>query len=141
MILRSTLALWLAIVANSLSASDNHAFSDSALSLETVYGLAVDQAPSLAIAQYRVQSAEAQKSEAAGAILPQITLFGEWSENSLSYDSPVSTLYGEQDYPGERMVFRCARRHLTCLVSGRFSAERHYLLAQRAISLKLKLSF
>lgn len=77
-----------------------------AMSLEKIYALAVDQAPSLAIAQYRVQSAEAQSSEAAGALLPQLSLFGEWSENSVSYDGPLSAFYGDQTYPGERYGFR-----------------------------------
>ncbi len=76
------------------------------MSLEKIYALAVDQAPSLAIAQYRVQSAEAQSSEAAGALLPQLSLFGEWSENSVSYDGPLSAFYGDQTYPGERYGFR-----------------------------------
>ena len=55
----------------------------------------------LAIAQYRIQSAE-PKSLKPQAVYSN-ALFGEWSENSLSYDSPVSTLYGEQDHPGERI--------------------------------------
>ena len=38
------------------------------MSLEAVYRIAVDQAPSLAIARYRVDSAEAQSAEAAGAV-------------------------------------------------------------------------
>jgi outer membrane protein len=77
-----------------------------AMSLEAVYGLAVDRAPSLAIAQYRSQAAKAQWAEARGAVLPQLSLFGEWSENTLSYDGPLSALYGEEDYPGERYGFQ-----------------------------------
>ena len=50
----------------------------SAMSLEALYSLAADQAPSLAIARYRSQAAKAQFAEARGAVLPQISLFGEW---------------------------------------------------------------
>ncbi|MDA9798168.1 TolC family protein [Luminiphilus sp.] len=80
--------------------------STAALSLETVYQLAVDQAPSLAIAQYRVDSAEAQSADARGSLLPQLSLFGEWSENKISYDGSLSALYGRQNYPGERYGFQ-----------------------------------
>ena len=80
--------------------------STAALSLEAAYLLATDQAPSLAIAQYRVDSAEAQMAEARGAVLPQLSLFGEWSENNLSYDGALGALYDDQDYPGERYGFQ-----------------------------------
>lgn len=80
--------------------------SSSALSLEAAYLLATDQAPSLAIAQYRVDSAEAQMAEARGAVLPQLSLFGEWSENNLSYDGALGAIYDDQDYPGERYGFQ-----------------------------------
>ena len=80
--------------------------STTALSLETVYQLAIDQAPSLAIAQYRVDSAEAQSADARGSLLPQVSLFGEWSENKLSYDGSLSALYSQQNYPGERYGFQ-----------------------------------
>jgi outer membrane protein len=101
--LRCVMALWVGILASELFASEGSARAN--MSLESIYGLAVDQAPSLAIAQYRVDSAQAQTLEARGAVLPQLTLFGEWSENNLSYDGPLSALYGEQDYPGERYGF------------------------------------
>ena len=100
---RCALALLLAFSAGQIFASA--APSSLAMSLEAVYALAVDQAPSLAIAQYRVETAKAQTSEAAGAILPQVTLFGEWSDNTLSYDGALSSVYAEQDYPGERYGF------------------------------------
>ena len=76
------------------------------MSLETVYTLAVDQAPSLAIARYRSEAAKEQSAEARGAVLPQLSLFGEWSENTVNYDGPLAAIYGEQDYPGERYGFQ-----------------------------------
>ena len=80
--------------------------SVTALSIEAAYQLAIDQAPSLAIAQHRVDFAEAQMIEARGAVLPQLSLFGEWSENTLRYDGSLGSLYDDQDYPGERYGFR-----------------------------------
>ena len=80
--------------------------SAAAMSLETVYLLAVEQAPSLAIARYRMDSAEAQSADARGSLLPQVSLFGEWSENKLSYDGALSPIYGEENYPGQRYGFQ-----------------------------------
>ena len=104
MILRFVLTLLLGLYASQVPAND--ARTASAMSLETVYALAVDHAPSLAIAQYRSQAAEAQSAEARGALLPQLSLFGEWSENKLSYDGPLSAIYGRENYPGERYGFQ-----------------------------------
>jgi len=96
------------------------------MSLEAVYAMALDQAPSLAIAQYRVASAEAQSAEAAGALLPQLSLFGEWTENSLSYRGPLSPLYGEETYNGERYGFR-ARQTLFNVAQFREAQRRKVL--------------
>ena len=104
MVIRFALTLLLGLYASQVPASDARAAS--AMSLETVYGLAVDQAPSLAIAQYRSQAAKAQSAEARGAVLPQLSLFGEWSENNLRYDGALGAVYGEQDYAGERYGFQ-----------------------------------
>ncbi len=84
----------------------NRDSSPFAMSLEAVYGLAVEQAPSLAIARYRVDSAEAQSADARGSLFPQVSLFGEWSENELSYDGPLSSVYGRENYSGERYGFQ-----------------------------------
>ena len=80
--------------------------TSAALSLESIYTLAVDQAPSLAIARYRSQAAKEQSAEARGAVLPQLSLFGEWSENTLRYDGSLESFYDDQDYPGERYGFQ-----------------------------------
>ncbi len=98
------------LLATLLGLSSGQALANSepsvpTMSLEAVYALAVDNAPSLAIARHRVDSAEALKSEARGAVLPQVSLFGEWSENTLSYSGPAAGLYADQDYSGERYGF------------------------------------
>lgn len=104
MILRCLLTLTTALLGGQLWANDDSL--PSSMSLEAAYSLAVDQAPSLAIAQYRSQSAKAKWAEARGAVLPQLTLFGEWSENTLNYDGPLGTLNDEARYPGERYGFQ-----------------------------------
>lgn len=104
MILRYVFALQLVLSVSPLMA--NPSSTSDAMSLEAVYLLAVEQAPSLAIARYRLESAEAQSAEARGAVLPQLSLFGEWSENTVTYEGPLAALYGEQDYPGERYGFQ-----------------------------------
>lgn len=104
LIRRAVLPVFLGCFSCQLSANDEA--KSSAMSLETAHALAVDQAPSLAIAQYRKQAAKAQWAEARGAVLPQVSLFGEWSENTLSYDGTLGALYEEQRYPGERYGFQ-----------------------------------
>ena len=104
MIFKYLVTILLGLLASQAQANSNS--SAQGMSLEAVYNLAVDQAPSLAIAQYRVDSAQAQATEARGAVLPQLTLFGEWSENTLSYDGVLGQINGDQDYPGERYGFQ-----------------------------------
>lgn len=58
--------------------------------------------PSLAIARYRKEIAEATKDVAQGRMFPQISLFGEWSENKVRYESSALSELPSQEYPGER---------------------------------------
>lgn len=105
MALKLAVPLCIVLFSESICAAPENA--GSVMSLETVYQLAVGQAPSLAIAQYRLESAEAQAAEAQGAVLPQLSIFGEWSENTLKYDGgQLAAQYGKQDYPGERYGFQ-----------------------------------
>ncbi|MDA8731750.1 TolC family protein [Luminiphilus sp.] len=75
---------------------------DEELSLDVAFELAKSNAPVLAIARYQVDIAEAQRDDARGRLLPSVSLFGQWSENKLSYEGGVGGLYSEQNYPGER---------------------------------------
>lgn len=70
------------------------------LSLLTAYDKARSSAPMLAIANFRVDGAEAQKDVAASRLRPQISLFGQWSENDLRYNDD---LYPNDEYRGERL--------------------------------------
>lgn len=64
------------------------------------YELAQEAAPNVLIAQYRVDGAEAQKDVALGNILPQVSLFGQYSKNEVRYDDAI--FFQDQNYPGER---------------------------------------
>ena len=70
------------------------------------YSLARDSAPELAIARYRVDGAESQRDVARGRVLPQVSAFGQWSENSLEYRGG---LIPDQRYPGERYGFQASQ--------------------------------
>ena len=108
MALRLAMPLCVVLFGGSVGAATDD--TGSAMSLETIYQLAVSQAPSLAIAKYQLESAEAQAAVARGAVLPQVSLFGEWSENTLEYDGgALASQYGQQRYPGERYGFRFAK--------------------------------
>lgn len=73
------------------------------ITLLSAYALANEGAPQIVIARYELESADAQKAVARGRILPQVSLFGQWSDNKLRYSGgELADLYGEQNYPGER---------------------------------------
>jgi outer membrane protein len=74
--------------------------------LESAFQLAQDGAPIYRAAKYRTEAADAQRSVAKGQLLPQLSLFGDWSDNELKYEGPQAALYGKQNYPGERYGFQ-----------------------------------
>ncbi len=71
------------------------------LSFLDAYLLAVDNAPDIEVAKFRVDGAKARKDEALAALFPQANLFAQWSENRLSYEIE-SPIYANRDYPGKR---------------------------------------
>ena len=73
-----------------------------ALSILDVYQIARKTDPALAIARYRVEGADAKKDVAQGKMFPQISLFGEWSENEVRYEGTALNQIPSQLYPGER---------------------------------------
>lgn len=72
------------------------------LTLEDVYFAARGVDPALAIAEYRLDITGAQKDVAQGRMFPQISLFGEWSENKVRYEGTSLSQLPSQGYPGER---------------------------------------
>ena len=86
-------------VASTLPNSD----PSESITLLSAYALASEGAPRIIIARYELESAGAQKAVARGRVLPQVSLFGQWSDNKLRYDDgQLADFYGEQNYPGER---------------------------------------
>ena len=71
------------------------------VSLIEAYELALDHAPSVSIARFQIDGARAKKAQALSKLLPQATIFGQWSKNKLSYDSE-SLVQFDTDYPGQR---------------------------------------
>ena len=72
----------------------------SALTFFDAYELAQSAAPDLAVARYRVELADSDRATAFGRIMPQVTLFGQFSDNRIEYDSELSV--ADQDFYGQR---------------------------------------
>lgn len=85
------------------------ASADTALTLLDAYDKARESAPALAIARYRVDGVESQRDVARGRVMPQLTAFGQWSENRLEYSSGVGAFIEDQQYPGERYGFQASQ--------------------------------
>lgn len=81
-------------------------WADVPLRLNEVFRLAVDSAPELAIARYNLDAAEAEWDISRGKVLPRAYLFGQWSENSIDYQSSINSGFLDRDYPGERYGFQ-----------------------------------
>ena len=86
--------------------ADEHLRSDvghlDGLSLLDAYQAAREIDPALAIAGFRVDGALAKRDVARGNLFPKISLFGEWSENTVRYERTAISQLPAQEYPGER---------------------------------------
>ena len=78
------------------------AAAETRVSILEAYLLAKSDDPSVAYAGYQVDGAGARKDEVIGSLLPQVSAFGSWSENSIEYGGAVGSLVPTQRYPGER---------------------------------------
>ena len=72
------------------------------VSVLDIYQIARESDPALAMARYRVDGADAGKDVAQGKMFPQISIFGDWSENKVRYERTGLTQLPSQEYPGER---------------------------------------
>ena len=72
------------------------------MSVLEVYEIARETDPMLAMARYQVDGAEAQRDVTRGQMLPQLSIFGDWSENKVRYEGTLTSQIPSQDYPGER---------------------------------------
>ena len=97
------------------------------ISFSDAYELAMDYAPEVELAQFRVDGAEARKDQAFGKLLPQASIFGQWSTNKLSYESDLP-IYRDNEYPGQRYGFSL-RQPLLAVADG-IEVNRQDLLYQ-----------
>ena len=70
------------------------------ITLLDAFNLASDSALDINLARYSVDIANANRDVAFGKIMPQVSLFGQWSENRVNYDT--SALTDIPAYPGQR---------------------------------------
>ena len=97
--------LWIQLIFTLLGLS-SPAIAATTVTLQDAYRLARDSAPELAIARYRVDGAESQRDVAKGRVLPQVSAFGQWSENRVEYRGGFIP---DQRYPGERYGFQASQ--------------------------------
>ena len=83
----------LVLFPGSYAGAENVSFLDA-------FDMASDSALEVNLARYRAEVADSRRDVAFGSILPQITLFGQWSENRLRYDLPGAESLPA--YPGQR---------------------------------------
>lgn len=120
------------LVLPTVDADTEHEFEPKELviRLEQAHELARAQDPGLAEASFRMDAAAAQKDVARGSLLPNVSLFGSWSENDVRYDGEIGTLLPDQSYAGERYGFQ-AKSPLLNLRSFR-EYQRQGALAEQA---------
>ena len=99
------------------------------MTLLEVYETARESNPALAIAQFTVDRQEAEKDIARGQLFPQLSVFGDWSENEISYEGNALTQRPAENYPGERYGLQL-RAPLFNIRSVREYQRRNLLLGQ-----------
>lgn len=99
-----TLLLMLSVASAAASGKDrgDRGLNPQSLSLADAYFLARDSDPVLAIAKYRVDGTIAGRDVARGEFFPQVSLFGDWSQNKVRYQNSALSQLPSLDYPGER---------------------------------------
>ena len=71
------------------------------ISFKEAYELTMEHSPDIEAARLSVEGALSKRDQALGKLLPQASIFGQWSKNRLTYESE-SFLYSDADYPGQR---------------------------------------
>ena len=85
------------------------------------YELAQSAAPDLAVARYRVELADSDRATAFGRIMPQVTLFGQFSDNRIEYDSELSV--ADQNFTDRGTAYSSVSHYSTCLMVRSFCLE------------------
>lgn len=71
-------------------------------SLLEVYEIARQSDPGLGFSRYQVDGSKAMRDVAQGQMFPQVSLFGDWSDNKVRYEDTQLGAIPNQEYPGER---------------------------------------
>jgi outer membrane protein TolC len=71
-------------------------------SLLEVYEIARQNDPGLGFSRYQVDGSKASRDVAQGQIFPQVSIFGDWSDNKVRYEDTQLGAIPNQEYPGER---------------------------------------
>ena len=67
-----------------------------------LYELAREKDPSLGFFRSQLDGARAQRDVSRGQMFPQLSVFGDWSENKVRYENTELGQIPTQEYPGER---------------------------------------
>ena len=89
-----------------ISADAGEVSATEQITLLEAYEMARRSAPELGVARYQVDLAEAERDIARGEILPNLSAFGQWSENEVEYHSGDASLLSLQEYAGKRYGFQ-----------------------------------
>ena len=98
--LTTTVPVFLLLLFMSLSAHVVPASAENSvdsISFGDAYLLARDSNPQLAIAGYKVDGMRAERDVARGTFLPQVSIFGDWSENKVRYEASALSQLPSQD--------------------------------------------
>lgn len=78
-----------------------HASGEEYSLLET-YEIARQNDPGLGFSRYQVDGSKASRDVAQGQMFPQVSVFGDWSDNKVRYEDTQLGAIPNQEYPGER---------------------------------------
>ncbi|MAB26890.1 MAG: hypothetical protein CL580_04425 [Alteromonadaceae bacterium] len=97
------------------------------LSVDEAFQLSIKNAPEIQLARLQIEGASAQKDEARSKLLPQASIFGQWSKNDLSYETRLAG-FSDNDYYGQR--YGVSVRQSLLAVSDGVELGRQNLLVQ-----------
>lgn len=93
-----------------LAAGSVGAFSGENITVLTAFSRAKESAPALLTSKYQVDIAVADRDISRAKYLPQVSLFGQWSENKIEYEGDLLGSYQDRRYPGERYGVQASQK-------------------------------
>ena len=73
-----------------LASASSAAVPDEGITMAAAFDMAKETAPALLTSKYQVDIAVADRDISRAKSLPQLSLFGQWSENKIEYDGPLT---------------------------------------------------